>query len=233
MKFYLGQNVRTIAWKTISQIALRNSSKEVGWRSVYMWFCWRGNMGTSTYFFFCKRFLLVMSSCHHLSIFLDMRGHKNRAHKIGSWKYLPEDLFFQFFPEHQFSSFAQSCPTFCDPMNHSTPGPSVHHQLLEFTQTYVHRVSDAIQLSHPLSSPSPPALNLSQHQGLFKWVSSSHWVAKILEFQLQNQSCQQPASLLLSTLSSFQGVLAISSCSSTWFNPCRGKWQLPMAGASL
>ena len=65
-------------------------------------------------------------------------------------------------------SVVQSCPTLCDPMNHSTPGLPVHHQLLEFTQTHVHRVSDAIQPSHPLSSTSPPAFNLSQHQGLFK-----------------------------------------------------------------
>ena len=75
-------------------------------------------------------------------------------------------------------------------MNHSTPGLPVHHQLLESTQTHVHWVGDAIQPSHPLSSPSPPALNLSQHQGLFKWVSSSHQVAKVLDFQLQNQSYQ-------------------------------------------
>ena len=66
----------------------------------------------------------------------------------------------------QFTSVAQSCPTLCDPMNHSMPGLPVHHQLLEFTQTHVHRVSDAIQPSHPLSSPSPLALNLSQHQSL-------------------------------------------------------------------
>ena len=90
----------------------------------------------------------------------------------------------------QFSSVTQSCPTLCDPMNHSTPGLPVHHQLLEFTQTHVHWVRDAIKPSHPLSSPSPPALNLSQHQGLFKWVSSSHQVAKVLEFQLQHQSFQ-------------------------------------------
>ena len=77
-----------------------------------------------------------------------------------------------------FSSVAQSCPTLCDPMNHSTPGLPVHHQLPEPTKTHVHWVSDAIQPSHPLSSPSPPALNLSQHQGLFKWVSSSHQMAK-------------------------------------------------------
>ena len=68
----------------------------------------------------------------------------------------------------QFSSVAQSCPTLCDPMNHSTPGLPAHHQLPEFTQTHVHRVSDAIQPSHPLSSPSSLAFNLSQHQGLFK-----------------------------------------------------------------
>ena len=67
----------------------------------------------------------------------------------------------------QFSSVAQSCPTLCDPMNRSMPGLPVHHQLLEFTQTYVHRVSEAIQPSRPLSSPSPPTFNLSQHQGLF------------------------------------------------------------------
>ena len=85
----------------------------------------------------------------------------------------------------QFSSVIQSCPTFCNPMNCSTPGLPVHHQLPEFTQTHVHRVSDAIQPSHPLSFPSLPALNLSQNQGLFKWVSSSYQVAKVLEFQLQ------------------------------------------------
>ena len=72
----------------------------------------------------------------------------------------------------------------------STPGLLVHHQLMESTQTHVHWVGDAIQPSHFLSSPSPPALNLSQHQGLFKWVSSLHQVAKVLEFQLQHQSLQ-------------------------------------------
>ena len=82
----------------------------------------------------------------------------------------------------QFSSVAQSCPTLCDPMNHSTPGLPVHHQLPEFTQTHVHWVGDAIQPSHPLSSPSPPALNLSQHQGLLKWISSSYQLAKYWSF---------------------------------------------------
>ena len=80
----------------------------------------------------------------------------------------------------QFSSVAQSCPTLSDPMNRSMPGLPVPHQLPEFTQTHVHRVGDAIQPSHPLSSPSPPAPNPSQHQGLFQWVNSSHEVAKVL-----------------------------------------------------
>ena len=84
----------------------------------------------------------------------------------------------------EFSSVAQSCPTLCDPMNRSTPGLPVHHQLPEFTQTHVHRVSDAIQPSHPLSSPSPPAPNPSQHHSLFQCVNSSHEVAKVLECQL-------------------------------------------------
>ena len=85
-------------------------------------------------------------------------------------------------PARSFSSVAQSCPTLCNPMNRSTPGLPVHHQLPEFTQTHVHRVSDAIQPSHPLSSPSPPAPNPSQHQSLFQWVNSSHEVAKNWSF---------------------------------------------------
>ena len=85
-------------------------------------------------------------------------------------------------------SVAKSCPTLCEPMDCSMPGFPVLHQLPELAQTHVHWVSDAIQLSHPLSSPSPPALNLSQHQSLFQWVSSSHQVAKVLELQLQHQS---------------------------------------------
>ena len=84
----------------------------------------------------------------------------------------------------QFSSVAQLCLTLCDPMNCSTPGLSVHHQLPEFTQTHIHQVGDAIQPSHPPSSPSPPAPNPSQHQSLFQRVYSSHEVAKVLEFQL-------------------------------------------------
>ena len=91
---------------------------------------------------------------------------------------------------HSFSSVAQSCPTLCVPMDCSTPGLPVHHQLPEFTQTHVCWVGDAIQPSHPLSSPSLPAFNLSQHQDLFKWVSSLHQVAKILKYELHHQSFQ-------------------------------------------
>ena len=90
----------------------------------------------------------------------------------------------------QFSSVAQSCPTLFDPMKSSTSGLPVHHKLLEFTQTHVHQVSDAIQPSHPLSSPSPPAPNPSQCQGLFQKANTSHEEAKVLEFQLQHQSFQ-------------------------------------------
>ena len=95
----------------------------------------------------------------------------------------PSSFFFGL-TDIQFSSVAQSCPTLCDPKIRSTLGLPVHHQLLEFTQTHVHRVSDAIQLSHPLSSPSPPAPNPSQHQRLFQWVNSLHEMDKVLEFQL-------------------------------------------------
>ena len=90
----------------------------------------------------------------------------------------------------QFISVAQLCLTLCNPMDCSTPSFPVHHQLPEFTQTHVHCIGDAIQPSHPLSSPSLPALNLSQHQGLFQWVGSSHQVARVLEFQVQHQSFQ-------------------------------------------
>ena len=85
---------------------------------------------------------------------------------------------------------SQSCPTLCNPMNPSTPGFPIHHQLPELTQTHVHQVGDSIQPSHPLSSPSLPALNLSQHQGIFQCVNSPCDVAKVLELQLQHQSFQ-------------------------------------------
>ena len=108
-----------------------------------------------------------------------------------------EDNLTHFFPMNsllqvklQFSSVSQSCLTLCDSMESSMPCLPVHHQIPEFTQPNVHWVGDVIQLSHLLSSPSPPAFNLSQDPGLFKWVSSSYQVAKALEFQLQHQSFQ-------------------------------------------
>ena len=106
------------------------------------------------------------------------------------WMNRKVDLEFLYTLDIQFSSVAQLCPTLCNLMDCSTPGLPIHHQLPEFTQTHVHWVSDAVQPSHPLSCPSPPAFNLSQHQGLFQWVSSSHQVAKGLELQLQDQSFQ-------------------------------------------
>ena len=90
----------------------------------------------------------------------------------------------------QFNSVTQLCPTLCDPMDCSRSGFPVHHQFPELAQAHVQRIGDAIQSSHPLWSPSPPALSLSQHQGLLQWLSSSHQVAKVLETQFQHQSFQ-------------------------------------------
>ena len=119
--------------------------------------------------------------------------------KTGSDNVSVQHYFKSFKPVHtvrpllvvQFSSVAQSCPTLGDPMNRSTPGLPVYHQLLEFTQTHIHQASDGIQPSHPLLSPFPPALNPSQHQSLFLWVSSSHEAARELELQLQHHSFQR------------------------------------------
>ena len=107
-----------------------------------------------------------------------------------------------------FSSVAQSCSTICDPTDWSMPDLPVHHQFPQFTQTHVHWVGDAIQPSHPLSSSSPPTFNVSQHQGIFQWVSSSHQVAKVLESQLQHQSFQW----ILKT-DFLQNGLIVSPCS--------------------
>ena len=106
-------------------------------------------------------------------------------------------------------SVAQSCPTLCNPTDYSTPGFPIHHQLLELTQTHVHRVSDAIQPSHPLSSPSPPVFSLSQHQGLFQWVSSSHQVAKLLAFQLQHHEASNEYSEVISFRIDWLDLLAV------------------------
>ena len=105
----------------------------------------------------------------------------------------PHAVRWELWPQRpQFSSVTQLCPTLCNPMDCSVPGLSVHHQLQEFTQAHVHWISDAIQpsLLSPHPSSSPPAFNLSQHQGLFLWTSSSHQVAKVLELENQHQSFQ-------------------------------------------
>ena len=123
----------------------------------------------------CPQFLPI-SECFPMSQLFEWGGQSTGASTFAS--VLPMNI------SVQFSSVAQSCPTLCAPMNCSTPGLPVHHQLPEFTQTHVHWVSDAIQPSHPLSSPSSPAPNPSQHQSLFQWVNSLNEVAKVLEFQL-------------------------------------------------
>ena len=150
-------------------------------------------------------FLFVFVGCYILSVLIFRLGNRSQEWETGSsnphgipqtgdsqglLQGLPTQQSQGSGKRHQLSSVTQSCPTLCKPMDYSMPGFPVHHQLPELAQTHVHRVSDAIQPSHPLSSPSPPAFNLSQHQGLFQWVSSSHQVAKVLEFQLQYQSFQ-------------------------------------------
>ena len=134
----------------------------------------------------------VRVQCHELNLQIPLPAERYVSslvcHDLGVYLWLASWQAFAAFclvlRSVQFSSVAQSCPTLCDPMNRGTPGLPVHHQLPEFTQTHVHRVHDAIQPSHPLLSPSPPAPNPSQHQSLFQWVNSSHEVAKVLEFQL-------------------------------------------------
>ena len=136
----------------------------------YAWFLGHHAPGTPAFLIFPKH-----SSSAPVSVVLDLQ--------ISTW--LIATL-----PSYQFSSIIQSCPTLCNSMDCSTPGFPVHHQLLEFTQTHVHWVGDAMQPSYSLSSLSPPIFNPSWHQGLFQWVGSSHQVAKILAFQLYYQSFQ-------------------------------------------
>ena len=127
----------------------------------------------SSHLTLCHPLLLLSSVFPSIRVFLVSQLFASYGQNIGASASL------------SVSSVAQSLPTLCDPMDCSTPGFLVRRQLLELAQTHVHGISNAIQPFHPLSSPSPPALNLSQHQGLFKWVSSPHRVAKGLQFQLQ------------------------------------------------
>ena len=135
--------------------------------------------------FFC------VYSCHHFLIcFASVRSMPFLSIIVLIFPWNVPLVFPIFLKRSLSSSVVQWCPTLCDPMDCSLPGLPVHHQLLGFTQIPVCWVGDAIQPSHPLSSPSPPTFNLSQHQCLFQWFSSSHQVAKVLEFQLQYQSFQ-------------------------------------------
>ena len=111
------------------------------------------------------------------------------------------------FQTSEFSSVAQSCP-YCDPMDSSMPGFPVHHQLPELIQTHVHRVSDVIQPSHPLSPSSPPAFNLFQQQSLFQWVSSSHQVAKYRSFSFSISPSSEYSGLISFRIDWF-GLLAV------------------------
>ena len=128
-----------------------------------------------------------------LDIFEYHKVKKNRYHIpfVGEKNYKNKDsgsnAQSKCFSSSQFSSVARSCPTLCDHVDGSMPGFPVHNQFPDLAQTHVHLIGDVIQPSHPLPSPSPPAFNLSQHHGLFQWVSSSHQVARELEFQLQHQ----------------------------------------------
>ena len=141
--------------------------------------------------------MLILNIC---SYFCNILRHRNiwcnYVGKLGEWKNLLQknDYIGQVKGQtsidcvagNVLSSITQLCLTLCDPMDCSTPGFPAHHELPELTQTHLHWVSDTIQPSHPLFSPAPPTFSISQHQGLFKWVTFSHQVAKILEFHHQS-----------------------------------------------
>jgi len=120
-------------------------------------------------------------------------------------------------------SVAQLCLTPCNPMNCSTPVSSALQCLWELAQTHVHRIGDAIQPSYPLSSPLPPAFNLSQHQSLFQWVSSSHQVPKVLEFQLQHQSFQWVFRVDSDSSQASKGLCKVHTL------PAPGFWRQPVS----
>ena len=170
-----------------------------GWgRSVYMWIWMKGDTCNQTCIFpegFYQSHEALASheeqaSPWRILVLSELWGDT----RIEFIKLAPENFYLRTCPASFFpsivSSVTQLCPTLCDPTDCSMPGFPVHHQLPELAQTHVHRVSDAIQPAHLLLSPSPPAFNLSQHQGIFWGVSSLHQVATVLEFQLQHQSFQ-------------------------------------------
>ena len=139
------------------------------------------NLIFEVFFFFCQ--VNILPKCYLTYFVCRLAKYVTSRMPTISLQHRPQ-------PSVQFSTVTQSYPTLCDPTDCSMPGIPVHHLLLKFTQTHVHWVGDAIQPSHPLSSPSSPTFNLSQHQGLFQWVSSLCQVAKVLEYQLHHQSFQ-------------------------------------------
>ena len=132
------------------------------------------------------KILLVPKSARRVESLENIHPKSSTTRYLTFWVLgiIPLDLMLMMQTSVQFSSVTQSCLTLCDPMDCSTPGLRVHHQYLELAQTHVRQVSDAIHPSHPLSSPSPPAFSLSQHQGLFQWVGSLHQVPKYWSFSL-------------------------------------------------
>ena len=173
----------TAGWSSLFLSSPAFSESYLSHSDCYLLFCFQRGIKEVKYALQTDQCSAEETSYYHLHICFYVLESTSR--------YL--DLFldtFVYLSSVSFSLVTQLCPTLCDPMDCSAPGLPVHHQLPEFTQTHVHSVGDAIQPSHTLSSPSPPALNLSQHQGLFKWVSSWHQVDKVLEFQLQHQSFQ-------------------------------------------
>ena len=182
LHFFLHTNVDLI-------LSIRNTfnflpEEKMAFPYCFVW----GASSTSSFFFVNWSFYLIYTGLILYSFPLDSWNKSNDVSVISAmylnlrYAYIIESV--------QFSSVTQLCPTLCNPMGCNIPGFPVHHQLPELVQTQVHQVSDAIQPSHPLSSPFPPTFNLSHHQGLFQWVSSSHQAAKVLELQLQYQSFQ-------------------------------------------
>ena len=173
-------------WAAACQVPL---STTISWRLLI--FTSIESTMLSNHLILCCPLLLLTSIYPSIGVFTSELAVHIRWPKYWSFTFsLLYGLTLTSVHDYQFSSVTQSCLTLCDPMDCSTPGFPVHHQLLELIKTHVHWVGDAIQPSHPLSSPFPPAFNLSQHQGLFQWVSSSHQVVKVLELQLQHQSFQ-------------------------------------------
>ena len=177
---------------------ISSHAHRTGWSRL--WKIWKGSRKwlfkfSSIWVFWAEPWRLKISCLSDFSKMI-RKCHKIQTNFIGLslWKFSLllhiHKLAYMRQLSAQFSSVAQSSLTLCNPMDCSTPGFPVHHQLLELAQTHVHWVGDAIQPSHPLSSPSPPAFNLSQHQGLFQGVSSLHQVDKGSELQLQHQSFQ-------------------------------------------